>query len=61
MAHEKKCSIRSRDMQKNDAPKYAQFWKQFGRVLKEGSAHDFDNKDKLVQLYLFESSGDPES
>src|SRR5213594_2107162 len=41
------------DMQKNDTDKYAQFWKQFGRALKEGASMDFDNKDKLVPLYLF--------
>jgi molecular chaperone HtpG len=44
------------DMQKNDAGKYARFWTQFGRALKEGASFDFDNKDKLVSLYLFESS-----
>jgi molecular chaperone HtpG len=48
------------DMQKNDAEKYVRFWRQFGRVLKEGGSFDFDNKDKLASLYLFESSGDPE-
>jgi len=39
---------------------YNQFWKNFGRVLKEGAGFDFDNKDKLLHLYLFESSNDPE-
>ena len=48
------------EMQKNEAEKYAQFWKQFGRVLKEGSSFDFDNKDKLAPLYLFESTSDAE-
>src|SRR5438876_8023585 len=48
------------DMQKNDADKYARFWKQFGRALKEGASMDFDNKDKLLSIYLFESSNDPE-
>ena len=40
--------------------KYLEFWKQFGRALKEGAAMDFDNKDRLVSLLLFESSNDPE-
>src|SRR5437867_5627635 len=48
------------EMQKNEPDKYVEFWKLFGRVLKEGSGFDFDNKEKLVSLYLFESSIDPE-
>jgi molecular chaperone HtpG len=48
------------DMQRNDAPKYLEFWKQFGRVMKEGPSFDFDNKDKLISLTLFESSADAE-
>jgi molecular chaperone HtpG len=48
------------DMQKNDSQKYLEFWKQFGRVVKEGVNFDFDNKQKLIPLFLFESSGDPE-
>jgi molecular chaperone HtpG len=48
------------DMQKNEPDKYVELWKQFGRALKEGSSLDFDNKDKLTALYMFESSNDPE-
>lgn len=48
------------EMQKNEPGKYVEFWKQFGRVLKEGGSFDFDNKEKLLPLYLFESSNDPE-
>jgi molecular chaperone HtpG len=48
------------EMQRNEAEKYAELWKQFGRALKEGASFDFDNKDKLLSLYQFESSGDPE-
>ena len=40
--------------------KYLELWKQFGRTLKEGAATDFENKDRLVSLLLFESSNDPE-
>jgi molecular chaperone HtpG len=47
-------------MQKNDSQKYLEFWKQFGRVVKEGVNFDFDNKQRLIPLFLFESSGDPE-
>jgi molecular chaperone HtpG len=48
------------DMQKSEPEKYVELWKQFGRVLKEGASFDFDNKDRLMSLYLFESSNDPE-
>jgi molecular chaperone HtpG len=40
--------------------KYLELWKQFGRALKEGAATDFDNKDRIVSLLLFESSHDAE-
>jgi molecular chaperone HtpG len=40
--------------------KYLTLWKQFGRALKEGAASDYDNKDRIVSLLLFESSNDPE-
>jgi molecular chaperone HtpG len=40
--------------------KYLTLWKQFGRALKEGAASDYDNKDRIVLLLLFESSNDPE-
>jgi molecular chaperone HtpG len=43
-----------------EAEKYQELWQQFGRALKEGAATDFDNKDRLVSLLMFESSGDPE-
>ena len=48
------------EMQKNEADKYLEFWKHFGRVLKEGATFDFENKDKVLSLSLFESSADPQ-
>jgi molecular chaperone HtpG len=40
----------------NDEPqRYAQFWKQFGVVFKEGLSTDFKNKDQLAKLCRFES------
>src|SRR5215510_6396362 len=48
------------DMQTKESDKYTELWKHFGRVLKEGPGFDFDNKDKLLALCLFESSADPE-
>src|SRR5437016_6043929 len=46
------------EMQKNENEGYIRLWAQFGRVLKEGIM-DFENKEKLTGLYLFESSHDP--
>nr|MBL8456552.1 molecular chaperone HtpG [Zoogloeaceae bacterium] len=40
----------------NDADKYATFWKEFGRVLKEGVGEDFANKDKIAGLLRFAST-----
>jgi molecular chaperone HtpG len=36
--------------------KYAQFWKQFGAVLKEGIGEDFANRERLAKLYRFAST-----
>jgi len=36
--------------------KYATFWKEFGRVLKEGVGEDFANKDKIAGLLRFAST-----
>ena len=48
------------DLYSNDFQQYLKFWEQFGRALKEGLTSDFDNKDKLIDLTLFNSSHDPE-
>lgn len=48
------------DIQKNKPEEYAKLWEQFGRVLKEGASFDFENRDRLLPLYMFESSSDPE-
>jgi molecular chaperone HtpG len=39
--------------------KYLKFWGEFGRALKEGVSSDYENKEKLLPLLLFESSHDP--
>jgi len=49
------------EMLKDDREKYRTFWNQFGRVLKEGVARDFDQRDRVSKLLLFESSHDAES
>jgi len=45
-------------LKEND--KYLTFWNQFGRALKEGASSDYENRDKIVSILLFESSNDPE-
>jgi molecular chaperone HtpG len=44
------------DMAENDKEKYATFWKEFGRVLKEGPGEDFGNKEKIAGLLRFAST-----
>ncbi len=38
---------------KNDPEKYQKFWDEFGKVLKEGPAEDFANKEKVAKLLRF--------
>lgn len=50
-------------MAKNDAEKYQKFWTEFGKVLKEGPAEDFSNKERIAGLFRFastKSEGDDE-
>lgn len=44
------------DMAENEPEKYAGFWKEFGRVMKEGPAEDFANKEKIAGLLRFAST-----
>jgi molecular chaperone HtpG len=39
-----------------DKEKYAKFWGEFGRALKEGVGEDFANKDKIAKLLRFAST-----
>ena len=41
---------------KKDSEKYLTFYKNFGKVLKEGLYGDFENKDTLLDLVMFKSS-----
>ena len=47
---------------KNDPAKYQKFWQEFGKVLKEGPAEDFANREKISKLLRFATthSGDEE-
>lgn len=35
---------------------YAQFWKEFGQVLKEGPGEDFSNRESIAKLLMFAST-----
>ncbi|MBL8199968.1 MAG: molecular chaperone HtpG [Chromatiales bacterium] len=41
---------------KDDPAKYATFWKEFGRVLKEGPAEDHANREKIAGLLRFSTT-----
>jgi molecular chaperone HtpG len=44
------------DLKEKDQEKYLALWKAFGRVLKEGPSEDHENKEKIAELILFQSS-----
>jgi molecular chaperone HtpG len=48
---------RLRDLAEKEPEKYATFWTEFGSVLKEGMAEDFDNRDEIAGLLRFASTG----
>ncbi|GAA5181519.1 molecular chaperone HtpG [Niveibacterium umoris] len=41
------------DLAENDKDKYAKFWGEFGKVLKEGVGEDFANKERIAKLLRF--------
>ena len=44
------------DLAENKKEKYTTFWKEFGRVLKEGVGEDFANKERIAKLLRFAST-----
>jgi molecular chaperone HtpG len=46
------------DLAANEKEKYATFWKEFGRVLKEGVAEDAVNRERIAKLLRFSSTHD---
>lgn len=44
------------DLAENEPEKYATFWTEFGRVLKEGVGEDFTNKERIAKLLRFAST-----
>lgn len=49
------------DKLSKDQDKYAEFYKQFGNVLKEGPVEDYDNKDAILKLLRFASTNNDSS
>jgi len=43
-------------MARDEPEKYAEFWKEFGRVLKEGPAEDHGNQERIAGLLRFAST-----
>lgn len=43
-------------MAKNEPDKYATFWKEFGRVFKEGIVDDYGNKGRIAKLLRFSTT-----
>lgn len=48
------------EMKKNEPDTYLTFYKEFGRVLKEGVHFDFSRKEAIADLLLFQSTDRPE-
>lgn len=46
------------EIARDDSEKYATFWEQFGRVLKEGIAEDHGNQQRIAGLLRFASTHD---
>jgi molecular chaperone HtpG len=46
------------EMAKKKPEDYKKFWQEFGKVLKEGPAEDFSNKEKIAGLLRFASTHD---
>ncbi len=44
------------EVAENQKDKYAEFWRQFGAVLKEGVGEDFANQERLAKLLRFAST-----
>ncbi len=43
-------------LMKSDFKSYQDFWSEFGLVIKEGPAEDYQNKDEIAELFIFAST-----
>src|SRR5215475_1619506 len=50
----------SAELFEKDYDNYLKFWGQFGRALKEGVSSDYENRERILSLLLFQSSADAE-
>jgi molecular chaperone HtpG len=48
------------ELAEKEKDKYAKFWAEFGRVLKEGPGEDPDNKERIAKLLRFSSTSSDE-
>ena len=48
-------------MQKDKPEEYKKFWKEFGLVIKEGPAEDYENSESIAELFLFSSTASDEN
>jgi molecular chaperone HtpG len=48
------------EMREKEPDTYMKFWAEFGRAIKEGVSSDYENKERLLELLVFQSSNDPE-
>jgi molecular chaperone HtpG len=57
----KKVLSTAKDMMTGKPDRYDTFWKEFGRVVKEGLLGDFENRDAILDIASFASTHDAES
>ncbi|HVO95640.1 MAG TPA: molecular chaperone HtpG, partial [Terriglobales bacterium] len=44
------------DLAEKDKEKFATFWKEFGKVIKEGVVEDYDNRERIAKVLRFAST-----
>ena len=49
-----------KSMLEDEPEKYATFWSELGRAVKEGLISDYDNRDAILEICSFPSTNDPE-
>ncbi|WP_335937181.1 molecular chaperone HtpG [Streptomyces sp. PTD5-9] len=50
-----------KDMMTADPDRYATFWREFGRVVKEGLLSDFENRDAILRIASFATTHDEDA
>jgi molecular chaperone HtpG len=48
-----------KEVNEKEPEHYLTLWNEFGRAFKEGVSSDYDNRDRVIALLLFDSSNDP--